>query len=172
MKYPNGLNVLCGGVSSGEEAYSLAFVLHSIFGEKFKITGIDLSPEVIEKAKVGIYHENLIKRSPVELMGYIEKYMDRAKGGGKDKYIVSDLIKKQMTFKTANIFTSLLQEYDLIFFRNILIYFSNEDKKTILDKLSKRLKKDGLLFIGAGELFPDSNIGELAFKTSVIMKRG
>lgn len=161
------LKVLCGGVATGEEAYSLSFVLHSMLGNNYTITGIDLSPDAIKTAKAGSYHESLINRCPEEYLHLMEEYMDKGKATDKDKYFVKEDIKNRINFKSANIFNVLLNQYDLIFFRNILIYFSNKDKEIILEKLFKHLNSDGLIFIGAGELFPVGSLGKLAFKTSV-----
>lgn len=165
------LKVLCGGVSSGEEAYSLALIIQEYFGDNFDISAVDISKEAIEKAKNGIYHKSLIDRAPKDYYALLTKYLLLKEGLNKDYFKVVDSIQNKVSFKVGNIFNFPLENYDIIFFRNILIYFDQPDKERIYDKLWNRLNKDGLMFVGGGELFPKKEINSMpAFKTSVLKK--
>lgn len=171
MQGKRPLKVLCGGVSTGEEAYSLAFLLEKHVGMNFDITAVDISNEAIEKAKNGIYHQSLIARAPKEFEEVLKKNLQSLSVKEKEKFKVKDAIRNKIRFKASNIFNLPLDNYDIIFFRNILIYFEQEDKEQIYDKLSSHLNLEGVMMIGAGELFPkkDDRTAQ-AFKTSAIKR--
>lgn len=165
------IKALCVGVSSGEEAYSLGFTLFKHFGENFEVLGVDLSPEVIETAKKAVYHQSLIERSPKDFKEVMSQHLKPLGGNEKGYFEVSEQIKKHVRFKAANVFGLPLEDYDIVFLRNILIYFDDEDKKMLFDRLYRHLRKGGLFFIGAGELFPvalEENMK--AYKTSVVKR--
>lgn len=163
--------VLCGGVSTGEEAYSLAFLLEKYLGSNFEVTGIDISNEAIEKAINGIYHESLISRAPKEFEDILKKNLHSLSGKDKGLYKVKESIKDKIRFKACNIFNLPLENYDLIFFRNILIYFEQADKEKIYDKLLSHLRLGGVMMVGAGELFPNNDDrANPVFKTSAIKR--
>jgi chemotaxis methyl-accepting protein methylase len=163
------LKVFCGGVSSGEEAYSLAFSLMES-DKKFEIQALDLSQDKINIAIEGKYHQSLIDRAPVNYRPVIDKYVKVASVSNKSELVVVDEVKKYVKFKAGNVFNFPLNKYDIIFFRNILIYFSDEDKQVVLEKLNNSLSEDGILFIGGGELFPSKFNNVYHNKTSIMKK--
>lgn len=163
------LKIFCGGVSSGEEAYSLAVWAQEKFGDSFSIVGVDISKEALEKAKMGIYQKILTDRTPEKFRPTLLKYL--VEMPGKPTVQVDQKVRDKIKFKESNIFKIPLERYDIIFFRNILIYFDEEDKKSIFERLYRHLNTEGLFFIGGGELFPaKAEKSSPVFKTSVIKK--
>ena len=165
--------ILCCGVSSGEEAYSLAFICEKVLKDKFSITGVDLSQSAIEKAAKGVYEENLISRIPSEFKSLCLDNLEKIKTPTSITYKVKDSIKNYVRFKNGNIFNFPFGTYDIIFARNMLIYFDDNDEKLIVKKLFKHLAPNGVIFIGGGELFPnEATIGNKKISTSIIQKAG
>ncbi len=132
------VTILCAPSATGEEAYSIAIALleAGVPSSQFSITGIDINSEAIEKALEARYKERNVRNLSSELQ---HKYFTFE----SDRYILDDAIKKLVTFKHTNIFSSdfpALGHFDFVFSRNMLIYFDRETKlkaKTILEKMRK-----------------------------------
>lgn len=150
---PNGiLKVWSAASSSGEEAYSIAI---SCFEFKlknpsfdFRIMGSDISSEVLQEAINGIYPEKSIefmRRSQKELF---EKYFTEK---GERLFDVSIEVKKKVQFHPHNLFTVKKEIFDIVFLRNVLIYFTGEDQEKVLRNVAKSLKEEGTLMIGESE---------------------
>ena len=151
-KSHKSVNILCAPSATGEEPYSIAIALleAGIKEHNFKITGIDINSDAIQKAKEAIYKERNIRNlSPQILQRYFTKK--------DDLYILSEKVKSHVTFKIANIFDSSFKNigtFDFIFSRNMLIYFDKETKlkaKEILESLRIDAKQD--IFFGHADLF-------------------
>jgi len=151
------ISILCAPVSTGEELYSIAIYLMEenklIHERDFLLLGIDIDTNVIEKAKKGVYSHRSIQKLPKEL---IEKYFDKV----GDKYIVKDFLRKAVNFKVANVLNTAemkrLGEFDVIFSRNMLIYFDEKSKLKVLNNFYTILKDEGYLFLGHAERIPSS----------------
>jgi chemotaxis protein methyltransferase CheR len=114
-------------------------------GGKHKIIATDIDSTIIERARKGEYALSEIKNVKKE---YLNKYFIIK----DDKYIISDKIKKLVTFKKHDlILDSYDDNFDLIICRNVVIYFNQDIKDKIYKKFSRSLKKGGLLFVGATE---------------------
>jgi chemotaxis protein methyltransferase CheR len=122
-----------------EEAVKMA-------GWKVEIVGTDLSLEMVEKAKVGLYNQFEIQRGlPVT---YLVKYFQQ----NGDKWQVNDKLRSMVQFKPMNLLNEWgLGNFDIIFCRNVLIYFDLPTKGKILQKMSDILAPDGALFLGGAE---------------------
>jgi chemotaxis protein methyltransferase CheR len=138
--------------SSGEEAYSIAMVLDDFFGEraKWEIFGSDINTSVIEKAKLGLYQCLRIDAIPQE---FLRKYC--LKGGGEYEgfLLIDKKLQSKTSFSEINL-TKPLPEvgpFDVIFLRNVLIYFDAITKEKIIRSLITKLRPKGLLFIGHSE---------------------
>ena len=139
------------GCSCGEEPYSLAIVFKEALREKINnfilsIWATDIDEEALEIAKKGEYTLNSLKRlNEYFLKNYFIKISDSL-------YRVKDEIKKMVIFKKHNILTQRpLKNMDVIFFRNLRIYFDPLKAKDILLEIYKSLKKDGYLILGKVE---------------------
>lgn len=145
------LNVWSAACSSGEEPYTLVIALMEKYGQQIpaRILASDISIEVLEKAKSGIYNEYAVK----ELTSAIkQKYFDIE----KNTYKIKDFVKNKVMFRQLNLIDdkdlSSVGKIDVIFLRNVLIYFNNESRQKVVDKIyNDILNKNGYLFLGATE---------------------
>ncbi len=145
------LNIWCAAASSGQEPYSLAMILKEenakMAGWRVKITGTDISTDILDKAKQGEYSQFEVQRGlPVQLL---VKYFEKQ---GENWQINSD-IKSMVDYKEFNLLDSLkpLGNFDIVFCRNVLIYFDQETKSKVLDEIYELMPDDGLLFLGGAE---------------------
>ncbi|WP_324170953.1 CheR family methyltransferase [Sulfurimonas sp.] len=146
------VKILCAPSATGEEPYSIAIALleSGVSSKKFKILGIDINNDALQKATKGIYKERNIKKLSSKI---IDKYFDV----NNDSYILNASIKNLVTFKLANLFDESfkkLGKFDYILSRNMLIYFDKETKnkaKNILESMRKNDNQE--IFFGHADLF-------------------
>ncbi|MBL4893581.1 MAG: protein-glutamate O-methyltransferase CheR [Emcibacter sp.] len=145
------LRIWCAAASTGQEPYSLAIILSEMEakmpGWKVEIVGTDLSQQVLDKAKAGIYSQFEVQRGlPIKLL---MKYFTQA----GEMWQISEKIRKMVTYRPFNLLDSFsgLGTFDVIFCRNVLIYFHQETKAQVLDRLRGQMPADGTLFLGAAE---------------------
>lgn len=140
------LKIWSAACSTGQEPYSLIMLLSKYLPlNKISILATDLDEVILEKAKLGQYDEKDIKGIPSE---YIDKYIHKK----NDVYVVSDEIKKCVTFKKHNLLKdSYPNNFDLIVCRNVLIYFTEEAKHNIYRNFNRTLVNGGVLFVGSTE---------------------
>jgi chemotaxis protein methyltransferase CheR len=138
--------------SSGEEAYSLAMVLDDFFGAKGKweILGSDISSRIIEKAKKGLYQCLRIDAIP---QNFLRKYCLKGSGEYEGFLLVDKKLRAKTRFAEINLTKPLPEvgQFDVIFLRNVLIYFDDKTKGKIIRSLISKLRSKGLLFIGHSE---------------------
>lgn len=145
------LKIWSAGCSSGEEPYSIAILLKELLkNDPRKITTVimatDVDAGVIFKGKEAQYDEKQLKNVGQEL---IEKYFSLE---NDEKYKVVESVKKMVTFEKRNIMTHEVQkEQDIIFCRNILIYFPRDLQEKILSTLTSALNMGGFLVLGKAE---------------------
>lgn len=137
--------------SSGQEAYSIAMLLAEEFGGlpgwNISILGTDLSSAILERAREGRYSQLEINRGlPAR---YLTKYFTRE---GPD-WILSTNIRNMVEFRELSLAEHWggLPKFDVVFFRNVLIYFEVEKKREIFRRLPTAMKPDGYLVLGAAE---------------------
>lgn len=145
------LRIWSAGCSTGEEPYSLAMTVSEAFkaerGWDIKILATDLDTEVLMKASAGIYPSQIV--SPVP-MNYISKYFERTAKG----YEVSRAVKSMVSFRKLNLMDQVFpmkKTFDIIFCRNVMIYFDDETKASLVRKFHHHLKDTGFMFIGHSE---------------------
>ncbi len=156
VKKKGTIRVWSAGCSSGQEAYSVAIALLEelqVVGKlNAEILGTDLVPQVVSKAKEGIYTQFEVQRGmPVQLM---LKYFDQK----DESWLIKPQIRKHTKFQVHNLLNSYqkLGKFDLILCRNVLSYFSEEMRIEILDKLVTQLEPYGTLILGTQEMPPSS----------------
>ncbi len=139
--------------SSGEEPYSVAITLNEMIKPKypnvrFEIVGTDINYQVLNTARSGIYKEYAVRNTPPY---YIKKYFNQENG----RYILSDEIKRMVTFQMLNLADDVgmrrMRDFDVIFCANVLIYFDKDSKIKVVNHLYNALNKGGYLFIGYSE---------------------
>jgi len=137
--------------SSGQEAYSLAMILKEegarLAGWKIEIVGTDLSNEMLEKAKAGLYSQFEVQRGlPIQLL---VKYFKKA----NDMWQIDPAIRAMVQFREYNLLHDLkpLGQFDVVFCRNVLIYFDQPTKTRVLDNIDRVMSDDGFLYLGGAE---------------------
>jgi chemotaxis protein methyltransferase CheR len=145
------LRIWSAACSSGQEPYTLAMILKEeaarLSGWKFEIIATDLSTEILAKAQEGLYSQFEVQRGlPITLL---MKYF--AQEG--EKWRISDEIRRMVTFKPFNLLESpaVLGNFDVVFCRNVLIYFDQQTKGQVLGRISKIMPADGFLYLGGAE---------------------
>lgn len=141
------LRIWCAAASSGQEPYSLAMLLQEIGGMRAEILATDLSASVLEKAKAGVYSQFEVQRGLS-----IQRLVKHFEQAG-DQWRIRPELRQSIRFQVGNLlddFTRLGRQ-DVIFCRNVLIYFDSEVKAKILDRLADQLAEDGYLILGAAE---------------------
>lgn len=138
--------------SSGQEAYSLAMLCDEaaakLNGWKIDIYGTDLSSEMVERAKSGVYSQFEVQRGlPIALL---MKYFAQI---GTDKWQINDEMRSKVQFKTGNLLKDFgpIGTFDIVYCRNVLIYFDQPTKALVLEAISKVMAPDGVLFLGGAE---------------------
>lgn len=146
----NPLKVLSIPCSSGEEPYSISMALSEsgLRSEDFQIDAVDISKKALKISRRAIYGKHSFREQGISLQ---EKYFEKIKTG----FRLLPSIRKRVTFRQANILTDQISPsaryYDVIFCRNLLIYFDRKTQRLMLDKLSAMLRYGGLLFVGHAE---------------------
>jgi chemotaxis protein methyltransferase CheR len=143
--------VWSAAASVGAEAYSTAMILDSAMAKSdWEIYGTDINSEVIKKARVGLYPESWIDKIPSALR---TKYCLKGKGNHLGKFLIDRSIIPNMKFETGNLLAPNLAigKFDLIFLRNVLIYFDDETKQKVVDNVVNQLNVGGYFFISHTE---------------------
>lgn len=145
------LRIWCAAASTGQEPYSLAIILmemaSKLAGWKVEIVGTDISNEALNKAKEGLYSQFEVQRGlPIQTL---VKYFTQEDGSWR----ISKDIRQMVGYKKYNLLDDLspLGRFDIVFCRNVLIYFEQSDKAQILERIRKRMPNDGRLFLGGAE---------------------
>ncbi len=145
--------VWSGASSSGEEAYSIAMLLADRLGFKhpWVIHGTDLSTAMVDAARLGLYHMERARNVPPE---YLKRYCLKGQGPYGGQLLMTRELRARTRFETANLMQPLppsLPKFDVIFLRNVLIYFDGPAKAAIVSRVLERLKPGGVLYTGHAE---------------------
>jgi chemotaxis protein methyltransferase CheR len=151
-RLPGGkLRVWCAACSSGQEPYSLAMIIDEerakLEGMRVEIVATDMAGRVLEKAKAGVYSQFEVQRGlPIKRL--IQHFEENG-----DQWRIKPNIRQMVTFKKQNLLENFtaLGNFDVIFCRNVLIYFDTETKKKVLINLARQTTKDGFLLMGGAE---------------------
>ena len=145
------VRIWCAAGSTGQEPYSLAMSLKemgaALGGWRIEIVATDLSQEVLEKSKAGLYSQFEVQRGlPIQLL---VKYFKQV----GELWQINPDIRAMVQHRQFNLLHdfSQLGVFDLIFCRNVLIYFDQETKTNIFNRLAKAVEPDGFLVLGAAE---------------------
>lgn len=150
-KRGGNIRIWCAAASTGQEPYTIAMVLdqmgHKLGGCKVEIIGTDISERCLEKAKQGIYTQFEVQRGlPVQ---YLMKYFKKE----GENWRIADNIKSAARYRQMNLLDDFrgLGKFDIIFCRNVLIYFDIATKKRVLDRMAAQVDGAGYLLMGAAE---------------------
>jgi chemotaxis protein methyltransferase CheR len=148
------LRIWSAACSTGQEPYSLSIAIEEfkrinpgLLGD-VKIVATDISPTALATAKEGIYSQLALKRGMGDV--HLKQYFKQQDAGD---WKINDDIKRRIEFQLLNLQSnfSLLGKFDIVFCRNVLIYFSADFKMDILKRIHGTLRNDGYLFVGASE---------------------
>ncbi|KAA8710849.1 CheR family methyltransferase [Pseudomonas cannabina] len=143
------LRILSLPCSTGEEPYSMVMALFDagVDARQFKVDAIDISPVSIAKAERGIYGKNSFRGSE---LGFRERYFSPVPEG----FEVSERVRACVNFQSGNLLDPNLATqvaYDIVFCRNLVIYFDQQTQQRVFQVLKQLTRQDGLLFIGPAE---------------------
>jgi chemotaxis protein methyltransferase CheR len=154
MKAP--LSIWCSAASTGEEPYSIAMTVCEAFGTltpPVSIIATDIDTNVLETASNGVYP---IERIDKMAQDQVKRFFQRGKGDRSDLVRVRPELRQLITFKPLNLLGSswpVSGPFDVIFCRNVMIYFDKPTQSRILARFEPLMKPDGLLFAGHSENF-------------------
>jgi len=156
------LKLWCAGCSSGEEPYTQAMVLSEYARERanfdFAILATDISTKVLEHAQTGIYEEARVDPVPMLLR---QNYLLRSKDQSRGLVRVVPELRRKISFHRLNFMDADYRVKDLfevIFFRNVMIYFDKLTQEAVINKLCRNLRPGGYLFVGHSESLAGLNI--------------
>ncbi|MFC7292152.1 CheR family methyltransferase [Hirschia litorea] len=150
-KNKSRIRIWCAACSTGQEPYSLAMMLNEnpalTKGAAVEIIATDISPRVLEKAKSGLYSQFEVQRGlPIQMMMKHFKQKD-------DLWQISDKIRSMVTFREHNLMDqpNMFGKFDVVFIRNVLIYFDQATKSEVLDRVASVMNPGGFVLLGAAE---------------------
>ncbi len=151
----SSLTLWSSACSSGEEPYSIAMVVHEALRNhpniKAKILATDISTTMLDKAKQGLFDIHRVGTVPPALKNH---YLKKINVDGQQMFQVVPEIRKLITFSRFNLMSPTFpfkQGFDIIFCRNVMIYFDKPTQATLVNKYSQHLRTDGCLLIGHSE---------------------
>jgi chemotaxis protein methyltransferase CheR len=156
--------------SSGEEAYSIAMLLSERLGRRpWEIIGSDLSTKVLDIARRGQYPMERAEKIPKP---YLHNYCLKGTGDQEGTFLIDPALRKRVSFQQANLMGPLPQvgQFDVIFLRNVLIYFDLPTKRRVVDNLLPYIKPDGYFFSGHSESLTGLVDGLLPIKPAIYRK--
>jgi chemotaxis protein methyltransferase CheR len=148
------IRIWSAGCSSGEEPYSIAIVLNEVIPDignrDIKILATDISDRMMERARQGLYDEETIKTVPPQLK---RKYFNHTDAGSGHKYRVSTRLQSIVSFAKLNLMESwpMSGPFDVIFCRNVMIYFDKPTQETLVRRFWSLLREGGYLLVGHSE---------------------
>jgi chemotaxis protein methyltransferase CheR len=153
------MTIWSAGCSNGQEAFSIAMtLLETVSGHKnfdFKILATDIDPQVVAFASRATYPEALVSAIPPTLLArYFKRH--EASGGGP-LYEANETLKSRVVFKRLNLLSEwpMRNRMDVIFCRNVVIYFDQVTQRKLWPRFRDQLKCDGHLFLGHSERITD-----------------
>jgi chemotaxis protein methyltransferase CheR len=147
--------VWSAGCSTGEEPYTLAMVMNEFAqthpGFHFRVLATDISTTVLDKAKMGVYSEEVVRPVSADLR---RKYFMRSRDRSSNLLRVVPELRQMVEFRRLNLKDSdygITEKVDVIFCRNVIIYFDRDTQEQILQKLTHHLLPGGYAFVGHSE---------------------
>lgn len=176
--YGNGPNwsfkLWCAGCSSGEEPYTQSMVLSEYArqspGFNFALLATDISTRVLNHAQAGIYEEDRIEPVPMPLR---QQYLLRSKDATRRRVRIVPELRRRISFHRLNFMDAdyrVKDHFEVIFFRNVMIYFDKPTQETVINKLCRNLRPGGYLFVGHSESLAGLNIPVAPVASAVFRK--
>jgi len=150
-KKGDAFRVWSAASSSGQEPYTIAMVLADCLGDHpWEVVASDISTRVLERARTGQYALEQASHIP---KSYLNKFCLKGVGAQEGTFIIDRSLRERVNFRQVNLNLTLpkLGEFDLVFLRNVMIYFDEETKRQVVRRIMGQLKSGGHLFIGHSE---------------------
>ena len=152
-KAPNRLRIWCAACSTGEEPYSIAMTVMANLSRSISVEIIasDISTKVLQIAKFGVYKNTDVAGIS---QGYLSKYLKKGVGRANSLYRIKPELRNLVEFNQINLSTPpypVEGGLDMIFCRNVMIYFNQDMRKILVHNFERMLKPGGLLFVGLAE---------------------
>jgi chemotaxis protein methyltransferase CheR len=156
--------------SSGEEAFSIAMTMADLLGvDRWEVIGSDLSTRVLQKAATGVYPLARMEEFPRE---YLKRYCLKGTGPEDGKFMIDTTLRQRVHFLQANLNSTLpdVGRFDIIFLRNVLIYFDAETKCRVIERVCAHLEAGGYFIVSHAESLHGLNIALTQVKPSIYRK--
>lgn len=166
------LRVWCAAASTGEEPYSLAMVLADALGEgTWELMATDICSKVVEQARTGMYRAERIENMPKD---YLKRFCRRGIGAYEGMLAIAPSLRNQVRFELHNLLHARPadEKYDVVFLRNVLIYFDAPTKQKVLNHILNTLRPGGWLILGHCESVQGLNVPVNTVRPSVYRKPG
>jgi len=167
------LRVWCAAASTGEEPYTLAIELLETIGDKrvdARILATDIAPSVLKTALRGEYTEDKVEPVPKRLR---HLYFERKRNGNGYIYTAGQVLKDLILFRQLNLSVTpfpLKNQVDIIFCRNVMIYFDRQVRARLVDEFKRLIRPGGYLFVGHAESITAYSKGFKCLKPSVYIR--
>jgi chemotaxis protein methyltransferase CheR len=148
---PSAVRIWSAAGSTGEEAYSIAMLLEDCLPRQpWEVVASDISTRVLERARKGHYTMERLGGFPP---GYLQRFCLKGYGEQAGTLLIERSIRSRVRFLQVNLNAALprLGLFDVVFLRNVMIYFNNATKRGVVDRVLNQLKPGGYLFIGHSE---------------------
>ena len=144
------IRVWSAAASTGEEPYSIAMVLEEKCQSVWELECSDVNNSVLEQARRAIYPDARIRNIPEN---YLHRFCRKGIGPQEGYVRVTQELRNKVNFFTLNLHNDFpdIGKFDLVFLRNVLIYFENDIKEQVLGRIAKVLNPNGILFVGHSE---------------------
>jgi chemotaxis protein methyltransferase CheR len=153
--------------SSGEEAYSAAMLMADELGDApWKVIGTDLSTAMVDSARRALFTIDRARMVPPD---YLKRFCLKGQGEHEGHLLVTKALRDRVQFTAANLMQPLpqLPQFDIIFLRNVLIYFDNDAKSQIVRRVLTQLKPGGVLYTGHAESLSTLNLPVRPLATAI-----
>jgi chemotaxis protein methyltransferase CheR len=151
-------NVWCNAASTGEEPYSILMTALEALGPQahFKLQASDIDSKVLATAAKGVYRMDATKGLDA---GRLQRFFLRGKGSNEGMLRVKPELQRMVEFMQVNLIHDnwpFKEPFDIVFCRNVMIYFDAQTQRRVLEKIHRMMKPNGLLFVGHSENFNES----------------
>ncbi len=168
------LRIWSAACSTGEEPYSIAITLHESIAEiesyDVKMLASDISTKVLGAADRGVYESERLKPIPYNVM---QRHFLIGSGNNKGRFKVKRHLRNMIVYRRINLMDEnypISTRFDVIFFRNAMIYFDKPTQTEVIDKLSRYLKDGGYMFLGHSETLQGTDCGLRYVRPNVYRK--
>ncbi|NVO11802.1 MAG: protein-glutamate O-methyltransferase [Bacteroidales bacterium] len=174
VKFNKIIKIWSAGCSSGEEPYTIAIVIYEFLEKNpsfdFYILGTDISTNILQKAANAIYKEDRVACIPYSLK---QKYLLRSKERTNPTVKISNQLRSKIHFERLNFmddYYNLKDKFDVVFCRNVLIYFDRETQEKVINKICLKINEGGYFFLGHSESILNMKVPLKQIKPTIFQK--